>query len=120
MAVAHRLPVARSAFTLPQLAERLHALATLGGAPPWARVLAKLAADRDPTSNAGDATYVRVHADGLRARGGYAAQAVGRARDERNNVTHAPALLTPDNGAHLVCDRGDDADWWRERLRVAG
>ena len=56
----------------------------------------------------------------MRARGGYAAQAVGRARDERNNVTHAPALLTPDNGAHLVCDRGDDADWWRERLRVAG
>ena len=110
----------------------------------WARVLAALAAHHDPETYAVDATYVRVHADGTRARGGYAAQAVGRSRGgltskihlltdalgnpvrfvitggERNDVTQAPALLPPGTGAHVVCDRGYDADWWRERLRAAG
>ena len=110
----------------------------------WAQVLAWLAEDHDREAYAVDATYVRVHAHGTRARGGYAAQAVGRSRGgltskvhlltdalgypvrfvitggERNDVTQAPALLPPGQGAQVLCDRGYDADWWRERLRVAG
>ncbi len=82
----------------------------------WAQVLAWLAEDHDREAYAVDATYVRVHAHGTRARGGYAAQAVGRSRGgmtskvhlltdalgypvrfivtggERNDVTQAPAL----------------------------
>ena len=110
----------------------------------WARVLAALAADHDPETYAIDATYVRVHADGTKARGGSAAQAVGRSRGgltskihlltdalgnpvrfvvtggECSDVTQAPALLPPGRGAHVVCDRGYDADWWRARLCAAG
>jgi len=29
-------------------------------------------------------------------------------------------VLPPGKGAHVLCDRGYDADWWRERLRSAG
>ena len=110
----------------------------------WAQVLAWLAEDHDREAYAVDATYVRVHAHGTRARGGYAAQAVGRSRGgltskvhlltdalgypvrfvvtggERNDVTQAPALLPPGQGAQVLCDRGYDADWWRDRLRAAG
>ncbi len=39
---------------------------------------------------------------------------------ERNEVTHAPALLPPGQGATVLCDRGYDADWWRERPLAAG
>lgn len=87
---------------------------------------------------------MRVHAHGRRARGGYATQAVGRSRGgltskvhlptdalgnpirfvvtggERNDVTQAPALLPPGSGALVLCDRGYDADWWRDRLLAAG
>ncbi len=85
----------------------------------WARVLAALAADHDPETYAVDATYVRVHADGTRARGGYAAQAVGRSRGGLTSKIH---LLTDalGNPVRFVCDRGYDADWWCERLRAAG
>lgn len=110
----------------------------------WAQVLAQLVVDHDREAYAIDATYVRVHAHGTRARGGYHAQAVGRSRGgltskvhlltdalgypvrfvvtggERNDVTQAPALLPPCRGAHVLCDRGYDADWWRERLLAAG
>ena len=107
-------------------------------------MLAFLAADHDRESYAVDATYVRVHAHGTRARGGYRAQAVGRSRGgltskvhlltdalgnpvrfvvtggERNDITQAPALLPPGSSAEVICDRGYDADWWRERLVAAG
>ena len=110
----------------------------------WARVLAWLAETHDREAYAVDATYVRVHAHGTRARGGYHAQAVGRSRGgltskvhlltdalgypvrfvvtggERNDVTQAPALLPPGTGAPVLCDRGYDADWWRERLLAVG
>jgi transposase len=110
----------------------------------WSRILAWLAADHDRESYAVDATYVRVHAHGTRARGGYLAQAVGRSRGgltskvhlltdalgnpvrfvvtggERNDITQAPALLPPGSSAEVICDRGYDADWWRERLIGAG
>ena len=110
----------------------------------WARVLAWLAEAHDREAYAVDATYVRVHAHGTRARGGYLAQAVGRSRGgltskvhlltdalgysvrfvvtggERNDVTQAPALLPPGTGAQVLCDRGYDADWWRARLLAAG
>jgi transposase len=110
----------------------------------WARVLAWLAEGHDREAYAVDATYVRVHAHGTRARGGYAAQAVGRSRGgltskvhlltdalgypvrfvitggECNDVTQAPALLPPGTGAQVLCDRGYDADWWRDRLLAAG
>ena len=103
-----------------------------------------MAEDHDREAYAVDATYVRVHAHGTRARGGYAAQAVGRSRGgltskvhlltdalgypvrfvitggERNDVTQAPALVPPGQGAQVLCDRGYDADWWRERLLAAG
>lgn len=39
---------------------------------------------------------------------------------ERNDVTKAPALVPPGQGAQVLCDRGYDADWWRERLLAAG
>ena len=110
----------------------------------WARVLTWLAEAHDQEAYAVDATYVRVHAHGTRARGGYQAQAVGRSRGgltskvhlltdalgypvrfvvtggARNDVTQAPALLPPGQGALVLCDRGYDADWWRERLVAAG
>lgn len=110
----------------------------------WAKLLAWLADEHDPEHYAVDATYVRVHAHGTRARGGYQAQAVGRSRGgltskvhllvdalgypvrfvvtggERNDVTQAPALLPPGRGAQVICDRGYDADWWRERLQASG
>jgi transposase len=100
----------------------------------WAKLLAWLADEHDPEHYAVDATYVRVHAHGTRARGGYQAQAVGRSRGgltskvhllvdalgypvrfvvtggERNDVTQAPALLPPGRGAQVICDRGYDAD----------
>lgn len=110
----------------------------------WAQVLAFVAQAHDPETYAIDATYIRVHAHGTRARGGYAAQAVGRSRGgltckvhlltdalgypvrfvvtggERNDITQAPALLPPGSAAQVVCDRGYDADWWRDRLVAAG
>jgi hypothetical protein len=103
-----------------------------------------LAEARDREAYAVDATYVRVHAHGTRARGRYSTQAVGRSRGgltskvhlltdalaypvrvvvtggDCNDVTQAPALLPPGKGAHVVCDRGYVADWGRERLRSAG
>ena len=39
---------------------------------------------------------------------------------ERNDITQAPALLPPGTAAQVLCDRGYDADWWRERLLAAG
>jgi transposase len=110
----------------------------------WAKVLARLARRHDPESYAVDATYVRAHAHATRARGGYAAQAIGRSRGglttklhlltdalgypvrfvltsgDRHDVTQAPALLPPGSGADVLCDRGYDADWWRSRLHAAG
>jgi len=110
----------------------------------WSQVLAFLAADHDPESYAVDASYVRAHAHATRARGGYAAQAIGRSRGgltskihlltdalgypvrfvvtggERNDITQAPALLPAGTAASVLCDRGYDADWWRERLVAAG
>lgn len=110
----------------------------------WPRVLAWLAEAHDREAYAVDATHVRVHAHGTRARGGYAAQPIGRSRGgltskvhllldalgypvrfvitggERNDVTQAPALLPPGTGAQVLCDRGYDADWWRDRLLAAG
>jgi len=101
----------------------------------WARVLAWLAEAHDREAYAVDATYVRVHAHGTRARGGYSTQAIGRSRGgltskvhlltdalgypvrfvvtggDCNDVTQAPALLPPGKGAHVLCDRGYDADW---------
>ncbi|MCX6932991.1 MAG: transposase, partial [Verrucomicrobia bacterium] len=38
---------------------------------------------------------------------------------ERNDITQAPALI-PAGSAEVICDRGYDADWWRERLVAAG
>ncbi len=46
----------------------------------WSQVLAFLAQEHDPETYAIDATYIRVHAHGTRARGGYTTQAVGRSR----------------------------------------
>lgn len=57
----------------------------------WARVLAWLAEGHDRESYAVDATHVRVHAHGTRARGGYTAQAVGRSRGGLTSKVH---LLT--------------------------
>lgn len=37
-----------------------------------------------------------------------------------NDVTQAPALLPPGTGAQVLCDRGYDADCWRDRLLAAG
>ncbi len=110
----------------------------------WAEVLSFLAKEHDEEAYAVDATYVRVHAHGTHGRGGYAAQAIGRSRGgltskihlltdalgypvrfvvtggERNDITQAPALLPPGTAAQVICDRGYDADWWRERLHAAG
>jgi hypothetical protein len=110
----------------------------------WPRLLAWLAQEHDPESYAIDATYVRVHADGTHARGDWQAQAISRSRGgltskvhlltdalgypvrlvvtggERNDVTQTPALLPPWSGTQVICDRGHDADWWRERLQAAG
>ena len=110
----------------------------------WARVLAWLAEAHDREAYAVDATYVRVHTHGTRARGGYPAQAVGRSRGgltskvhlltdalgypvrfvvtggDCSDLTQAPALVPPGTGAQVLCDRGCDADWWRERLLAAG
>jgi hypothetical protein len=38
---------------------------------------------------------------------------------ERNDVTQTPALISPGRGAQVLCDRGYDADWWREHLLAA-
>ena len=110
----------------------------------WVRLLDWLAKEHDPETYALDASYVRVHADGTHARGGWQAQAVGRSRGglttkvhlltdalgyplrfvltggERHDITQAPALLPPGHGAQVLADRGYDADWWRERLQQAG
>ena len=109
----------------------------------WSKILALLTTEHDPESYAVDATYVRVHAHGTRARGGYLREAIGRSRGgltskvhlltdalgypvrfvvtggERNDITQAPALI-PAGSAEVICDRGYDADWWRERLVAAG
>jgi hypothetical protein len=34
-------------------------------------------------------------------------------------TAQAPALI-PAGSAEVICDRGYDADWWRERLVTAG
>lgn len=39
---------------------------------------------------------------------------------ERNDITQAPALLPEGTAATVLCDRGYDADWWRQRLCAAG
>ena len=57
----------------------------------WAQVMAWLAEEHDREAYAVDATHVRVHAHGSRARGGYAAQAVGRSRGGLTSQVH---LLT--------------------------
>lgn len=110
----------------------------------WARILEALAQEHDREAYAVDASYVRVHAHGTRGRGGRDLQAIGRSRGgltskihlltdalgnpvrfvitggERNDVTQTPALIPPGRGAQVLCDRGYDADWWRERLLAAG
>jgi transposase len=110
----------------------------------WPSILSWLANDHDAESYAIDASYVRVHGDGTHGRGGWAAQAIGRSRGgltskvhlltdalgypvrfiitggERNDITQAPALLPPGTGAQVLADRGYDANWWRERLELAG
>jgi hypothetical protein len=37
---------------------------------------------------------------------------------EGNDITQAPALI-PAGSAEVICERGDDADWWRKRLVAA-
>jgi transposase len=110
----------------------------------WERVLASLAAEHDPEMYSLAATYIRVHAHGTRGRGARLVQAIGRSRGglttklhlltdalgypvrfvitggERNEVAQTPALLPPGRGAQVLCDRGYDADRWRERLQAAG
>ncbi len=56
----------------------------------WARVLAWLVEAHDREAYAVDATYVRVHAHGTRARGGCHAQAVGRSRGGLTSKVHLP------------------------------
>lgn len=110
----------------------------------WARIMEALAQEHDREAYAIDASYVRVHAHGTRGRGGRDVQAIGRSRGglttkihllvdalgypvrfvitggERNDVTQTPALIPPGFGAEVLCDRGYDADWWRQRLRECG
>lgn len=38
---------------------------------------------------------------------------------ERNDITHANALTPAGTEDQVVCDRGYDADWWRDRLVAA-
>lgn len=57
----------------------------------WAPVLAALEAGHDPETYAVEATYVRVHAWGTRARGGYARRpSVGRAAGSAARFTGSP------------------------------
>lgn len=105
---------------------------------PWRDLLAQ---EHDREAYAVDASYVRVR---TRGRGGRDLQAIGRSRGgltskihllsdalgnpvrfvitggERNDVTQTPALIPPGRGAQVLCDRGYDAHWWRERLLAAG
>jgi transposase len=57
----------------------------------WGKILALVTAEHDPESYAVDATYVRVHAHGTRARGGYLREAIGRSS---GGLTSNVILLT--------------------------
>jgi hypothetical protein len=54
----------------------------------WSKILALLTTEHDPESYAVDATYVRVHAHGTRARGGYLREAIGRSRGGLTSKVH--------------------------------
>ena len=58
----------------------------------WSKILALLTTEHDPESYAVDATYVRVHAHGTRARGGYLREAIGRSRGGLTSVQRQLAL----------------------------
>jgi transposase len=86
----------------------------------WARVLTFLAEAHDCEAYPVDATYVRVHARGTRARGGCSTQAVGRSRGGLTSKVHllTDALGYPVSFVITGGDRNDVTQAPRSCLRA--